>query len=117
MGKHGGNQGGQPTRFRPEFVREARNYALLGAIDDQLAEFFGVAGTTIHNWKHAHPEFKAALRAGKTVADAKVAQALYRRAIGYRHKAEKIFILKDGTIVRAAYTEHYPPDVVACIFW
>lgn len=112
-----GKPTGRPPAFKPEYVREARNYCLLGARDDDLAEFFGVSDTTIHNWKHAHPEFARALRAGKTVADTRVAQALYQRAIGYRHKAVKIFLTKDGKTVYAPYIEVYPPDVVACIFW
>lgn len=108
---------GAPSAFRPEYVREARNYCLLGARDDDLAEFFGVSKQTVNNWKHAHPAFAKALRDGKTVADTKVSEALYRRAIGYRHKAVKIFLSKEGVPIYAPYIERYPPDPTSCIFW
>jgi len=42
---------------------------------------------------------------------------LYDRAIGYLHKAEKIFCTKDGEIVRAEYIEHHPPDERAASLW
>ena len=50
-------------------------------------------------------------------ADAFVAGALYERAIGYTHKAEKIHVLKDGTVVRVPYIQHYPPDIPALNFF
>ncbi len=37
--------------------------------------------------------------------------------MGYSHEAVKIFCDKDGNITEAPYTERYPPDTAACIFW
>ena len=72
------NKPGRPkggTAFRPEFVEQAKKLCRLGAIDDEMAGFFGVTVTTFHNWKHAHPEFKVALDEAKakgwTVVDMK----------------------------------------------
>lgn len=89
----------------------------LGATEPELADFFGVSVTTLHNWREHHPEFLEALNEGRQEADANVAQRLYERAMGYSHPAVKIHVGKDGDVTEVPYTEHYPPDTVAAIFW
>lgn len=89
----------------------------LGATDKDMAEFFGVSEQTVNAWKKAHPEFLEALKEGKTMADAEVADRLYKRATGYSHVDTK-FATHEGKITdREEYTKHYAPDTVACIFW
>jgi len=109
--------GGRPSKFRPEFVDQARKLAKLGATDSEAADFFDVAISTIYLWKHERPEFSEALKVGKDEADDRVAQSLYRRALGYSHDAVKIAINADGKVTEAPFTEHYPPDTTAAIFW
>lgn len=47
-----------------------------------------------------------------------VSKRLYSRALGYSHKATKIFLRAgDSEPTLVEYTEHYPPDTTACIFW
>jgi hypothetical protein len=38
---------GRPTRFHPAMCEEAHNYCLLGATNDELAEFFAVSPRTM----------------------------------------------------------------------
>ena len=52
----------------------------------------------------------------RSAADARVAESLYHRAVGYAHKAEEIKVI-NGEVVRVRTTKRYPPDVTACIFW
>lgn len=109
---------GRPSSYRPEYVDQAYSLCLLGATDEDLARAFNVAISTVSKWKEEHVEFSDALKAGKDEADAKVAQSLYRRAIGYEHKAVKIAVdAKTGAEHQVEYVERYPPDTVACIFW
>lgn len=108
--------GGRPTKFQPEFVAQARKLADLGATDREVAEFFEVDERTLHRWKHQHAEFCQSLKVGKSAADARVEQSLYRRAVGYSFDAEKVFQFR-GIIVRAPTVEHVPPDTTAAIFW
>ena len=115
-GEGGKHAGGRPTDFREEFLALGYNYALLGATDRMLAEFFGVAESTIHLWKLAHPEFSESLKRGKAQADARVADSLFQRALGYSHPAVKIFHTEAG-VVEHPYTEHYAPDTGAACFW
>jgi TPP-dependent trihydroxycyclohexane-1,2-dione (THcHDO) dehydratase len=99
-------------------VEQAYKLCLLGATEERLADFFGVTTSTITNWKNTHPEFLAALKEGKDEADSNVAKSLYRRAMGYEHKAVKIVAdAKTGTEHIVEYVERYPPDTTACIFW
>ena len=114
-GKH---PGGRPTKYDPSYPELARKFCLLGADDKRLAEMFDVAESTINEWKLQHPEFSESIKAGKDRADATVAASMYHRAIGYSHKAVKIFAdVKTGAEQLVEYTEHYPPDPTSCIFW
>jgi hypothetical protein len=106
----------RPSKFKAEFVEQARKLAYLGATDREAADFFGVTEQTINNWKSTNAEFFEALKVGKETADARVEQSLYRRALGYTHDAVKIMTV-DGAVVQTPYVEHYPPDTTAAIFW
>lgn len=99
--------------FHPKL---ARKLALLGASNEQIADVFEVTEKTVQNWAEKHEEFGRMLNAGKMVADAEVANSLYRRAVGYRHKATKIF-LHEGKPVIVPYTEVYAPDTAAAGLW
>ena len=112
----GNKGGGQPSTFKPEYVKQAKKLALLGMIDKELAAFFEVSEECFKKWKRNFPELRTALKDGKEVADARVAQSLYRRAMGYEHPTTKFFNDK-GTILAAETTERYPPDTTAAIFW
>jgi hypothetical protein len=113
---------GRPSSYRPEFEKQARKLGLLGATDVEVAAFFEVSEVTVNAWKKAHPEFLKSLNSGKDAANANVADKLYRRALGYSHKAVKIVTVaqgkNQGSVVEVVpYTERYPPDTTAAIFW
>jgi len=110
------NEGGRPTSFKSEYIELAFNYCLLGATDEQLADFFNVAKSTINLWKQKQPKFLDALKRGKIQADANVAHSLYRRATGYSHPETHVNNYQ-GEITKTDITKHYPPDTTACIFW
>ena len=108
--------GGRPTDYRAEYAEQAEKLCLLGATDIQLADFFDVAESTIHLWKHTHPEFSESIKDGKENADNAVVRSLYRKATGYEFESEKVFCV-DGSIVRAPIREFVPPSDTAIIFW
>lgn len=108
----------RPTRYRDEYEGQAYHLALLGATDADLARAFDVDISTVERWKTRHPAFRGALKKGKDSADGMVAKSLFRRALGYSHKAVKIVAdAKTGAEHIVEYVERYPPDTVACIFW
>lgn len=113
---------GRPTVYKAEYAKQVHNYCLLGATNADLARFFSVGATTIDRWIASHPDFRGALKAGREQADSNVAKSLYRRAMGYSHKAVKIITVPRGgnhgsDVEEVPYTERYAPDTVACIFW
>jgi len=107
---------GRPSKFKEEYIKLAYNYALLGATDNDLVDFFDVTEKTINNWKKDYPEFLQSLKKGKAQADALVSKSLFQRARGYKHKEDKIFN-DNGSPLIVPTIKHYPPDVTACIFW
>lgn len=106
----------RPSKYKPEFARQAIKLCELGATDRDIAEFFEVNESTLNRWKQTYPEFCESLKVGKDPADDRVEQSLYRKATGYSFDAEKIFQY-NGEPVRVAYVEHVPPSDTACIFW
>lgn len=109
----------RPSSYNPEYAPQAEKLCKLGATDKEMADFFGVSEKTLNTWKQAHPEFLQSLKKGKVLADANVAERLYQRAMGYTHEAVKIFPqcgTENGPLI-VPYTEHYPPDTTAAIFW
>lgn len=108
---------GRPTEFKKEYVELATRAAKLGTTNEGLADFFDVSIGTLERWMSEHEEFRGAVRAGRQFADANVADALYHRAVGYSHPAEKIHFDKFGDEHRADFTQHYPPETGAAVFW
>lgn len=110
------NKGGRPTDYKTEYAEQAYKLCLLAATDADLAQFFEVSEQTINAWKQVHPKFLESLKRGKAVADAEVADRLYRRAMGYEHP--DLYITQyQGKIVQSEITKYYPPDTTAAIFW
>ena len=112
-----GKKRGRPPLFKKEHVEQVYEIALLGANDVEIATILGVSERTVNYWKKSSPEFLQALNSGKIEADARVVDSLYQRAVGYSHPAVKIFCSDKGGVTQVPFTEHYPPDVTACIFW
>ena len=108
--------GGRPTKYKDEYVDLAYKYCLLSATDNDLAKFFEVDVATVNKWKIDHPEFYDSIKRGKEIADAQVASRLYKRAIGYERKEDKIFQFKGEPVVVPTEV-HYQPDTTAAIFW
>lgn len=101
------------NKYKPEYVIQAYKLCLLGATDDELADFFDVSRDTIKNWSKKYPEFRNARKRGKVKADADVSYSLYQRAVGLTICKKKV--LSDGSIIE--YKEKLPPDVRAIEYW
>jgi hypothetical protein len=106
----------RPTKYDIKFNKQVIKLCRLGAIDKDLADFFEVAEATINNWKIEFPEFLESIKKGKLESDANVAESLYKRAIGYTHKEDKIFQYEGKPLV-VNTLKHYPPDTAACFIW
>jgi hypothetical protein len=88
-----------------------------GCTDADLARSLDISEATLNNWKHAHPEFMESIKSGREDADAHVANSLYHKALGYKHKVVKVISTKDGEIIEHEYEERIPPDTASAIYW
>lgn len=75
------DQRGRPTKYDPDKLEDVENMCLLGATDDEIAEFLGIARSTFYEWKLKYSEFADAIWSGKQGADALVAKSLFAAAI------------------------------------
>ena len=107
---------GRPSKFKPEFIEQARELCEQGATDIELADHFGIGTTTLYRWRNANPEFREAVCVAKDAADERVERAFYQRAVGYTFESEKVFQFQ-GQIVRADVREHVPPEPGAAFNW
>jgi hypothetical protein len=109
---------GRPSSYKPEYAAQAEKLCLLGATDQEIADFLGVNVATVYRWKHDHDDFCEALKTGKAFADERVERSLYQRAIGYEQEEVKIFMPGGADApVYAPFTAKIAPDVTAAIFW
>lgn len=108
--------GGRPPKYKKEYIIQAAKLCRLGAIDKDLADFFGVAEKTIDNWKGKYPEFLQSIKESKDYMDCKVERSLYERATGYSHPEDKIFN-SNGSPLIVPTIKSYPPETTAAIFW
>lgn len=108
---------GRPSEYDPSMNEAARKLALLGLTDSEIAAFFGITETTINNWKNEFPAFLASLNAGKTIADAEVADSLYRRAMGEVVFTERRVKGKDGEYEVIRLMQSVPSDPGAAKLW
>lgn len=107
---------GAPTKYREEYCEQALRLCLLGATNEELAQAFHVATSTIQEWINNHHDFSASVQEGRQIADAKVAERLYQRALGYEHDSEEIKVINDE-VVRVPTRKQYPPDTAAAFIW
>jgi hypothetical protein len=108
--------GGRPTLYKAENADIARHACMQGATNETLGERFEVTRRTIDNWIATIPEFGAAVREGRQVADESVIAALYARATGMERKTIEV---TGGAAesVTTTQTVQVLPDVRACMFW
>lgn len=106
----------RPTKYKEEYENQALVLAEKGFTDNEIAKVFGVREQTINNWKKKFPQFFESLKKGKEVADQKVVQSLYQRALGYSHPEVHITNFQ-GSITKTNIIKHYAPDTTAAIFW
>lgn len=109
-----------PPAYDPRFVKLVRDAGERGATFSELLLLLDISSSVMLLWRMCYPEFemavKEALRVSDTVRTERVEEALYRRALGYEFKSEKIVTL-DGRIKRVETMEHVPPDVGAANRW
>lgn len=102
---------------RVDFFEQVTNYCLLGATNRELGAFFGYDANMWLFWMKHSQELRDAVDAGTTLADAEVASALKKRAMGYDYTRQKLVVGKDGHATIHDLSDHVPADTAAAKFW
>jgi len=87
-----------------------------GLTDKDVAHNLRISHTTLNKWKKENVAFLASLKRGKSLADERVVNALYQRAIGYE-KEEDVIFQYQGKPVVVRTIKYHPPDATSMIFW
>jgi thymidylate synthase len=82
---------GRTSEYDPDLVPQIVEMANSGLTDLEISEEIGFSRTTLWRWRKIHPELCNALKEAKGIADTRVEQSLYAKALA--------------------------GDVTACIFW
>lgn len=104
------------TRYRDEYADQAFQLSLLGLTNDEMATFFSISTKTFDNWLNKYVEFREGVKAGREAADARVANALFKRAVGMVTEETKVFMYK-GSLVKTKVKKHHIPDLQSQVFW
>lgn len=107
---------GRPTSYKPEYAKQAAFLCERGATHAELADFFEVSISTITQWVLREPEFSSSVKLAKEIADQRVEESLYKRAMGYEHDEVDLRVV-GGELVQTPIRKYYPPDAISMIFW
>ena len=97
-------------------LKRIREETANGATREEIAGLCGVSVRTIAAHANQFPQLSQALEHGDKAASQLVVAALFKRATGYSAPAVKI-MQSGGKVIRVEYTQHYPPDTQAIIFF
>lgn len=92
-------------------------WARDGLSDVQIARNIGIGKITLSDWKLKYPIISQALKSGREIADIKVENALFKRALGFDYDEVKEEY-KDGVLLKTTVTKkHAAPDISAQRYW
>jgi hypothetical protein len=111
----------KPTEYLPEFGPLVYKLCLLGHTNKELAAFLEVTEQTISEWLATVPAFRESVTRGRDFADAQVAHAMFKRAVGCDVPDSSVNVVPDGVgygrLVVTPMRRHFPPDVGAATIW
>jgi hypothetical protein len=105
------------TLYRPEYAKQIYGIMLLGATEKDVARIFDVSQGTVQRWCKDHVEFAREMQRGGDLADAEVAKALHRKAVGFTQKHKEVVRSYKGTSKVVDVEKYFPPDTAAIKFY
>lgn len=84
-----------PKNYRDWMPERAKELCAEGATQKEVAEYFGIAKSTLQQWSHRIPELKNALKLGNDLAMDRLERTAYEMATGYTLMTKQIIKLKD----------------------
>lgn len=99
-------------------LEEIKDWVRNGATDEEIAKRLGIGISAFYEYKKGFSEFSESLKENKEVIDAKVENALLRRALGYEY--DEITKERNDTgelVITKTVRKQVVPDTTAQIFW
>lgn len=130
IGSKRGRKGKYHTHVFPR-LEEIGHWCREGLTEDEICKRLGVSVSSFNEYKNQYSELLEALKMNREIADYRVENALYMRALGYEYDEEtyeefelaRPYIKEDGTIVKTELRltkklkKKQAPDTTAQIFW
>ena len=91
-----------------EGLLKVEGWARDGLTDKQIAQKIGITPNTFYQWVNRFTDFKYTLKKSKEVADRKVENALFKRALGYEYEEETGRRRSGRRSGRHRYRRRYP---------
>ena len=107
---------GRPSKYNKEYSYLAFQFAQAGLRQCDCARLMEVSLSTFKNWLKHNDAFAFEWKRGCIIADAEVARALFKLAVGFEEKTIRIVHMDDGTYIIKKY-RIYPPNLRACKMW
>lgn len=104
-------------------------WASMGLSNNQIAFNLGISKDTFYRYKSQHSDLSDCLKRGKSIADFKVENSLYKKAVGYvitetvAAKVKDIYYDDNGNkcqrerLDTVEVSKEVPPDIQAIKFW
>ncbi|KIL72701.1 hypothetical protein [Bacillus badius] len=129
-----GNKRGRKNKYDTHVfprLEEIGHWCREGLTEEEICKRLGVSVSSFNEYKNKYPELSESLKVNKAIADYRVEDALYMRALGYEYEEEtyeefeieRPYVKEDGTIVRTELRltkkvkKKQAPDTTAQIFW
>ena len=104
------------THVEPR-LEEIAGWCREGLIEAEVCKRLGVGVTSFTEYKRLHPALLKAIKEGKEIADYRVEDSLYQRAMGMDVE-ETHQEFKEGKLVsERKVKKHLAPDPTSMIFW
>ena len=84
---------------------------------NELARKLEIAPKTLALWESRYPEIAEALRQGREIIDARVENAILKKALGFETTEIKKVVKADGAEEVTTVYKSVPPDVTAASVW
>lgn len=89
---------------------------VLGLKKKDIAMALGITPITLSKWVQTHPSVAKAMAEGSLVCQANVAEAVYKRAVGFTKTIEEVRVVQ-GEVLRVKVQKYFPPNMQAAVYF